>query len=255
MSSFHTYTYPDARSVVVCGDIHGEFNAVVYKLCVEYKLTDTLLVIAGDCGFGFDKPGYYDNVFDRISSRLREANNWVLMIRGNHDDPTYFQEQLIHYDRFRCIPDYSIISACGHTVLCVGGAISLDRDLRKRHDSQHYLSGIASYWADEVPVYDGAAIDEIGKEYRIDTVITHTAPSFCERLSKDGLSGWAARDSDLLADCAKERETMDRIYAHLKSAAHPVSHWYYGHFHQSWCSEIDGILFSMLDILEFKELI
>ena len=37
-------------------------------------------------------------------------------------------------------------------------------------------------------------------------------------------------------------------------AGHPVSHWYYGHFHQSWNSEIDCILFSMLDIMEFKEI-
>lgn len=28
----------------------------------------------------------------------------------------------------------------------------------------------------------------------------------------------------------------------------------YGHFHQSWNSEIEGILFSMLDIMEFKEI-
>ena len=47
---------------------------------------------------------------------------------------------------------------------------------------------------------------------------------------------------------------MDQIFTHLKSAGHPVSHWYYGHFHQSWSSEIDGILFSMLDIMEFKEI-
>jgi len=43
------------------------------------------------------------------------------------------------------------------------------------------------------------------------------------------------------ADCAKERETMDQILSHLQSAGHPVSHWYYGHFHQSWNSQIDGI--------------
>ncbi len=48
---------------------------------------------------------------------------------------------------------------------------------------------------------------------------------------------------------------MDQILSHLKSAGHPVSHWYYGHFHQSWNSQIDGILFSMLDIMEFKEII
>ena len=62
MNSFSTYSFPEAKSIVVCGDIHGEFNAVIYKLCIQYQMTDTVLIIAGDCGFGFDKPGYYDNV-------------------------------------------------------------------------------------------------------------------------------------------------------------------------------------------------
>lgn len=91
MNSFHTYSFPNAKNVVVCGDIHGEFNAVIYKLCVQYQMTDTVLIIAGDCGFGFDKPGYYDNVYNRNSSRLSKANNWVVMIRGNHDDPAFFR--------------------------------------------------------------------------------------------------------------------------------------------------------------------
>ena len=62
MNSFSTYSFPEAKNIVVCGDIHGEFNAVIYKLCIQYQITDTVLIIAGDCGFGFDKPGYYDNV-------------------------------------------------------------------------------------------------------------------------------------------------------------------------------------------------
>ena len=138
MSSFSTYFFPDAKSIVVCGDIHGDFNAVIYKLCYQYQMTDTVLIIAGDCGFGFDKPGYYDNVYNRNSSRLSKANNWVVMIRGNHDDPAYFQEERIHHDRFRCVPDYSVIQACGHNILCVGGAVSIDRDYRKKHDSRLY---------------------------------------------------------------------------------------------------------------------
>ena len=100
----HTYSFPDAKNIVVCGDIHGHFNEVIFKMCVQYQMTDTLLIIAGDCGFGFEKPGYYDIIFN-----------------------------------------------------------------------------------------------------------------------------------------------------HLKSDGHPVSHWYYGHFHRSWTSEIEGVLFSMLDIMEFKE--
>lgn len=52
MNSFQTFSFPNAKNVVVSGDIHGEFNAVIYKLCVQYQMTDTVLIIAGDCGLG-----------------------------------------------------------------------------------------------------------------------------------------------------------------------------------------------------------
>lgn len=90
MNTFHTYTFPEAKNIIICGDIHGEFNSLIYKLCIQYQLTDTLLIVAGDCGFGFEKPGYYENVFKRNSARLSKANNWIVMVRGNHDDPSYF---------------------------------------------------------------------------------------------------------------------------------------------------------------------
>lgn len=211
--------------------------------------------VDGDCGFGFDKPGYYENVFKRNTLRLSKSNNWVVMVRGNHDDPEYFSEERIKHERFRTIPDYSVIQACGHSILCIGGAISIDRNYRKKHDSKYPASATASYWPDEITVYNETALKKISDKFRIDTVITHTAPSFCELISKNGLSEWAALDPAIPTDCESERKTMDRIYEHLKAAWHHVSHWYYGHFHQSWNSEIDGILISMLDIMEFKEVL
>ena len=200
MSNQHTYSYPDARSIVVCGDIHGDFNFLIYKLCVQYGMKDTLLIVAGDCGFGFDRLGYYENIFSRNSSRLSKSNNWILMVRGNHDNPVYFEEERISHSRFRTLPDYSIVQACGHNILCVGGAVSIDREYRRDHDFLHPSSCTASYWEDEMPVYDDSALADIGDEFRIDSVITHTAPSFCELISKNGLSEWAKQDPYLLTD-------------------------------------------------------
>ena len=57
----------------------------------------------------------------------------------------------------------------------------------------------------------------------------------------------------LLKDVQSERKTMDMILHHLKTDNHPVNHWYYGHFHQSWHSAIEGILYQMLDIMEFSQ--
>ena len=88
---------------------------------------------------------------------------------------------------------------------------------------------------------------------KIDVVVSHTAPSFCELNTYVGLESWAEGDPSLLEDVSAERATMDRIYQCLKDQGHPLVKWFYGHFHQSWSSFIGGTHFNMLDIMEFKE--
>ena len=51
MNKYHTYDFPDCKCIVVCGDIHGDFNLLVNKVCVQYQMKDTLVIVAGDCGF------------------------------------------------------------------------------------------------------------------------------------------------------------------------------------------------------------
>ena len=51
-----------------------------------------------------------------------------------------------------------------------------------------------------------------------------------------------------------ERQVMDKLLAYLKMKNHPLRHWFYGHFHQSWYQEIDGVQYNMLDIMELREL-
>ena len=52
----------------------------------------------------------------------------------------------------------------------------------------------------------------------------------------------------------QEREVMNSLYETLKEHQQHVTHWCYGHFHQSWHSTINGVLFKMLDIMELIEL-
>ena len=264
----NVYDFPECRSVVICGDIHGDFNLLVNKVCVQYQIKDTLVIVAGDCGFGFERKGYYENIVRRNAKQANETNNWFLFIRGNHDNPAYFDGRTFRHKRFICIPDYSVIKANGHTILCVGGAISVDRQLRKdawghnQRKMHRYIPNPTAdellspnyYWQDEAPVFNGEKLSEITSLHQVDTVVTHTAPSFCELLNKKGLLQWAIGDESLLADVQRERETMDTIYETLKANCDTIAHWYYGHFHQSWLSPIDGVLFKMLDIMELVEL-
>ena len=134
--------FPSAKSIVVSGDIHGDFNQLIFKMCVQYQMRDTLLIVAGDCGFGFYNRSYYEDMAKRNSKRLSEANNWIVFVRGNHDNPAYFDGHIFNHRRLMAIPDYTIIQACRHTILCVGGGISIDRRYRidKWEAEQKFIS-------------------------------------------------------------------------------------------------------------------
>jgi len=255
------FDFPEAKGVVISGDIHGEFNQLVFKCCVQYGMTDTVIIVAGDCGFGFEQPGYYENVYNRNRARLSKSNNWILFVRGNHDNPAYFNDFPIKHRRWMTVPDYSVVRACGHNILCVGGAISVDRSYRMNHSSYHLPKKDEPlarniYWTNEYPVFEADKLDAISEKFAIDTIVTHTAPSFCELTSKGGLfAEMAIRDEDLTEDVKNERQVMDKILDYLTSNQHPLRYWFYGHFHQSWQAiDNEGIEYNMLDIMELKEL-
>lgn len=104
------YEFPDAKGIVVSGDIHGDYEKLVYKCCLQCQMTDALIIVAGDCGFGFNKSGYYDAIYQKVSSRLAKANNWIVFIRGNHDNPAYFDGQQVNYKRWKAVPDNSVLN-------------------------------------------------------------------------------------------------------------------------------------------------
>lgn len=72
-SECFTLSFPAAKGLVISGDVHGGFNQLVFKLCVQYRMRDTLLIVAGDCGFGFEKRESYENMVKRnVKSFVRK---------------------------------------------------------------------------------------------------------------------------------------------------------------------------------------
>ena len=130
----NVYDFPECHSVIICGDIHGDFNLLVNKVCVQYQRK---------------------------------------MHRYTHNS----------VDDERLSPNY--------------------------------------YWPDEAPVFAKEILSEITSQHKVDTVVTHPAPSFCELQNKSGLLQWAIGDENLLDDVQKERETMDAVYEILKTGIQP----------------------------------
>ena len=243
------FKYNGIKEAYVAGDIHGDFDKLIRKIKHD-KIEDSLIIVAGDCGFGFEERIYYDNTYKYCGPSLEKHNNIVLFMRGNHDDPSYFSEDPLtrfFYDRMQCVPDYSVITINGsRNLLCIGGALSVDRKLRKEN---------VSWWAGESAVKNDEEIDKLTAEgTEIDTVIAHNCPSFCEPTEKKSLHYFSMLDENILEDCDMERKMFDDILTKITTSQSGLRNWLYGHYHKSWEKEISGITFTMLSIMELKKI-
>lgn len=247
----------DCGRLVFAGDLHGAFGAL-NQFALTKRNEGTALVVCGDIGLGFAR------VRDNLNS-LRAVNESCLrhgcelfLVRGNHDDPSLSDGETLELERVHPVPDYSMVKACGHGILCVGGAVSVDRSVRIREDdfndtmAELFGSGerTRTYWENEIPRYDADALTEILKSgIRIDTAASHTAPSSCEPAGQEGISAWLKADGRLSGDLTEERTTMDRILRRLEEDGHPLRNWFYGHFHRHREEERDGVKFTLLDMM------
>ena len=270
------YDYSQIETLMTCGDIHGDYKRFFNEIkthvksnkkideeihplikeeearepiglrfadCVmpslKHKLItyeNSVIVVAGDCGFGFNKPQYYHDLFHKYNELFAEVNTTVLFVRGNHDDPTYFDGSVINYSHIKAIPDYSVILTKNLTTLCVGGATSVDRFWRKQKEVEinKYKTSTKKklYWDDEAVVYDEEKLMEIlNNGIQINSVITHTAPSFAKPNDKDSALGWFKYDNKLKNDLIKERKCLDDLHDFLLQHEQKLLFWVYGHFH------------------------
>lgn len=253
----------DKPNVCFVGDIHGEFKQLK-GLMIHTDFKDTAYIIAGDCGLGFHDKHYYSNIFNKLTKIASKRNCEFIFIRGNHDDKTFFDKQLIHRKCFKTIPDYSVLQTPTHNILCIGGAISIDRLYRKELFRKNVLtyslyhrcsineaekSCPKVYWENEGCYLDEEKLSQLKlNDVNIDIVCTHTAPSFVKPFGKLEITSWLQRDDKLGNDIDNERLIMDDIYNRLKEDGHKLDLWVYGHFHFHNTQIVDNTKFVMLDM-------
>lgn len=199
------------------------------------SFNNSIIFVCGDCGFGFNKFGYYTNLLEKQNALLQTTNTHIIFVRGNHDDPKYFHDKLIDYSNIKCVDDYSLIKTKNNNILCVGGAVSVDRIWRKQEEARlnKYSQKRKLYWEGEEPYFNGNVIDDLAREgVNIDIVITHTAPKFCPPKDKLKNLKWFTIDKNLDKDLKNERSVMTELYQHIIKT-HKIRNWFYGHFHES----------------------
>ena len=253
----------DKNTIYAVGDIHGEFKSIGHWIKTN-DLKDCSIVFCGDFGLGFEALTTEQQLLGKVDKICIERNIELFAIRGNHDDPSYYQgEDRLNLSRFKAVSDYDLIVSPQHVILCLGGAISIDRQARiqaydvnvMNYAFKHNTTYVEAsknlrpyYWKDEPFHFDLDKINNLPEEYKVDIVCSHSAPDIAYPITKVGLDGWLKIDEALREDLDRERRDLTNIFDYLKEHGHPVNKWIYGHFHTKMNEVILGTNFILLDM-------
>lgn len=252
--------------IYAIGDIHGEFKSIAnwIKIC---ELSNCALIFCGDFGLGFTSIQKERDGLSKAQKLCEERDIDCYIIRGNHDDPEYYNgtSKNLVLSRFKPLSDYTVIKSPQHNILCLGGAVSIDRSHRisSYWDKMHIVikKGHLSYnkardkvkptwWENEGFVYNEEILKEITESgLNIDIICSHSAPEHVYPiLSNHHSILMFDSDSNLKFDIKRERENLSSVLDFLKKNGSNVLHWYYGHFHDHHMEKIDGTTFHLLDM-------
>lgn len=261
-TSPNTYAYLTSRAYAI-GDLHGRFEDL-RRYILKYNLSDCVLFLLGDNGLGMMKENLLMSFIYDLNELCEERNIHIVMLRGNHDDPSWYDGMKLHLSNILALSDYSVVNLFddyGHTIkiLCVGGGSSIDMDNRIEGDRKCVANYMKyhpkasekeaweycgrSFFEHELPVFCEDSLIFMcnpGPDY----ILTHTAPSFCEK-SPSTLPSFVSEEVRKRAGI--ERDVMDEVYRWIKTNTTTLKGWYYGHFHEHFNAKHDGIPFIGLD--------
>ena len=238
----------------VVGDTHGNNLQLAYHLLPKVpKESKKAILHVGDFGMGFSSHvGELDNM-EHLDRKLAKNNVWLYVIRGNHDNPAYFDsnnlkcQDLSGLSNITLIPDHTLltldfIGAIQKNIYCLGGAVSVDRT--NRTPSKSY------WWNEMVPDLPQQELDKIPKG--IDIVLTHTRPQGVFPIDKKGIEYWLLRDMGLDYDLGVELGRITKVFDTINKKNTCYTH-YYGHFHMSNVEHFGDIKHQLLNIDELIE--
>lgn len=228
------------------GDIHGDID-IIKKYLHRGVLDDANLYQIGDFGLGFKS--MTDVKLGELDNKLEEYNTNLFVIRGNHDDPSFWLDGSKRndfnrkYTNITLIPDYHSEIIGGKSVLFIGGSVSIDKHRRIDSSVVKGVSEVEGWWEDEVVMPPPEDLLEH------DVVIAHGCPSFFNVTSDgEGAKWWIIRNPEIKDELDKERELLDDIFHTVKP-----KEWFSGHYHNRMQDKKYGCSYKCLDINELFE--
>jgi DNA repair exonuclease SbcCD nuclease subunit len=236
------------EQLLFLGDVHGDWDVTRYFL-KEKKLSNVCIFQVGDFGIGFKHFLKEKRPLESLQGFLKKRNCTLLVIRGNHDNPAMFETDYFKLPNIKFISDYSIVTIniknTKKNIFCVGGAISIDRGIRKQN---------MDWWMDE-QVNFITDLHELNTVKDIHIMITHTSPNYVDPFYMGSIvTDFAKHDPNLKSELMQERLQMGNMTDYIiNENKETLKHYFYGHFHKHFLSWYKDVRFECLNINQFVE--
>jgi len=204
------------------GDLHGDLGALLAAAETMQSCQVNIVIVTGD--FGFVWPGVnYKRTLDKISRRLARLGVTLYFVDGNHewfpelytypvqgDGQRRLRENVVHLPR-----GFRVTLRSGRVLAALGGANSIDRDLRQSN---------VDWWAEEsITQEDLSALGAAP----VDVLVGHDAPLRVPSLD------WGLAANELgLSDEMREYSLAGRRAFHKGFRAVQPALYLGGHYHR-----------------------
>lgn len=227
------------RDLYVVGDVHGNYRELIFRATQKYKTEHADLLILGDFGIGFNKPEYMNQEYNRSKGKLEKHDITINVLRGNHDDPSYFKEpKKLDYPRLHFLEDGKVYDLCSRSVFIIGGANSTDIEYTDSFGNhKHRIEG-KDWWPGE----DIERINIENLPSKVDVIASHAAPISFEPVVKK----FEETSIEQYEKILEERKYLQTV---LKEVV--ADYWYYGHYHNHFSGSYGNLLYRCLPPLEF----
>ena len=156
--------------LLVVGDTHGNNKQLYSHLLPNIPKEEKKAILhCGDFGIGFSTHVGELDTMQHLDMKCKQNNVWLYVVRGNHDNPAYFDsnnlkcQDMAKFDNVVLIPDHTLLTLeftdnITKNIYCLGGAVSVDRILRT--PSKGY------WWNEIVPELTKQELDKIIKNFK-----------------------------------------------------------------------------------------
>lgn len=218
--------------VFLLGDIHGDLK-IIYTWLNKFAKKGDVLIQLGDFGAGFINL----DEFEDLSNSINDKGVKVYVVRGNHDDPEWFNVESNIKKPINFVSDYTTININGLKYQLIGGAISIDRCYRREG---------RDYWKNEQFYLDTKKVHK-----DVDVLITHTAPNEARPYYGMGdhpdIKHYQSKDEALKRDLEEESKNIQKLFEIVQPTL-----WAFGHFHKYSKKIINNTEFLCLGINELE---